>query len=71
MVEHRSTKSEVLRFDSSWRLSFFFLCPTLVARRKTSFPTLLLNLALGNFEKLACLTKKLSQNLKFAERNEV
>ena len=49
----------------------FFLCPTLVARRKTSFPTLLLNLALGNFEKLACLTKKLSQNLKFAERNEV
>ena len=42
---------------------------TIVARRKTSFPTLLLNL--GNFEKLACLAKLLSQNLKFAERNEV
>ena len=46
-----------------------FLMETIVARRKTSFPTLLLNL--GNFEKLACLAKLLSQNLKFAERNEV
>ena len=32
----RDGKSEGLRFDSSWGLRFF-LCPTLVTRRKTSF----------------------------------
>ena len=34
VVEHRSTEPEGLRFNSSWE---FFLCPTLVTRRKTSF----------------------------------
>ena len=34
VVEHRSTEPEGLRFDSSYE---FFLCPTLVTRRKTSF----------------------------------
>ena len=37
-VEHQSTESEDLRFDSSWGLRIFFLCPTLVTRqKKTSF----------------------------------
>ena len=44
MVEHRSSESEGLRFDSSWGLWLqflreFFLCPTLVTRWKTSFFT--------------------------------
>ena len=36
-LEHRSAESEGLRFDSSWD-SEFFLCPTLVIRRKNIFP---------------------------------
>ena len=36
VVEHRSAKSEDMRFDFSWGLRNF-LCPTLVTRRKTSF----------------------------------
>ena len=36
-IEHRSAESEGLRFDFSWRIRIFFLCHTLVARRKTSF----------------------------------
>ena len=38
VVEHLSAKSEGLRCDSSWGLTIFFLCPTLVTKRKkTSF----------------------------------
>ena len=37
VVEHRSAAFEGLRFDSSWGLRFF-LCLTLVTRRKTPFP---------------------------------
>ena len=37
-LEHLSAESKGLRFDSSWGLTIFFLCPTLVTRRKkTSF----------------------------------
>ena len=37
VVEHQSAESEGLRVDSSWGLRiFYFLCPTLVTRRKTS-----------------------------------
>ena len=32
VVEHESTKHEGLRFDSSWGLRIFFLCPELVTR---------------------------------------
>ena len=44
VVEHWSSESEGLRFDSSWGLWLqflreFFLCPTLVTRWKTSFFT--------------------------------
>ena len=35
MAEYRNTESESLRFDSGD--SEFFLCPTLVTRRKTFF----------------------------------
>ena len=38
-LEHRNAESEGLRFDTSWGLKFF-LCPTLVTRRKK-------NLSLG------------------------
>ena len=37
VVEHRNAETEGLRFDSSWGLGEFFLCPTLVTRRKTYF----------------------------------
>ena len=38
MVEHRSAVSKALRFDSSWGImGNFFLCTTLVTRRKPSF----------------------------------
>ena len=38
VVEHQNAETEGLRFDSSWGLFFlFFLCPTLMARRKTYF----------------------------------
>ena len=36
-VEHWRAETEGLRFDSSWRLSIFFLCLTLVTRRKNVF----------------------------------
>ena len=38
-TEHQSWESEGLRFDSSWRLRSFFLCPTLMTRwkKKTYF----------------------------------
>ena len=37
VAQHRSAESEGLRFDSSKGLSFFFLCLTLVTRRKNIF----------------------------------
>ena len=37
VVEHWSMEYEGLRFNSLWRLRFFFLCPMIVTRQKTSF----------------------------------
>ena len=37
VVEHRNAETEGLGFDSAWGLGEFFLCPTLVTRRKTCF----------------------------------
>ena len=43
-LEHQSSESEGLRFDSSWRLRSFFLCPTLMTRWKKKHISLILRM---------------------------
>ena len=68
MVEHRSTKSEVLRFDSSWRL--FFSLSHARGKTKNIFSHIIIESSFRKFLKIS-LFGKITQNLKFAERNEV
>ena len=70
MAEHRSTKSEVLRFDSSWRLRIFFSLSHACGKTKNIFSHIIIESSFRKFLKIS-LFGKITQNLKFAERNEV